>query len=138
MTDKLTQIERSHQMRLIKSKNTVPELTVRKLCRELGFSGYRIHRKSIPGSPDISFVGRKKAIFVHGCFWHGHQCKYGNRPPKSNQNYWQSKIEKNMQRDAHNLSTLETAGWAILVVWECELKNRVALSSRIMSFLAQS
>lgn len=99
----------------------MPELTVRNLCRELGFTGYRIHRKDLPGKPDLAWIGRKRAVFVHGCFWHGHDCAEGIRKPKSNQDYWIPKIERNRQRDIENIADLKAAGWTVLIVWECEI-----------------
>ena len=119
--DKLTPQRRSENMRQIRGKNTAPELAVRKLCRELGFTGYRIHRRDLPGKPDLAWIGRKLAVFVHGCFWHGHNCVEGIRKPKSNQAYWIPKIERNRQRDIENIAALKAAGWVVLIVWECEI-----------------
>ncbi|MGX2042296.1 very short patch repair endonuclease (plasmid) [Methylocaldum sp. MU1018] len=138
MTDTLSPQERSERMRLIKSKDTRPELLVRKLCRELGHKGYRLHRKDLPGKPDIAFIGRKAALFVHGCFWHGHDCKSGNRPPKDNTDYWTTKINRNKERDAKAQETLQAMGWNVLVVWECQLKDRETLSDRLERFLGSS
>ena len=121
-------------MRSVKSKNTSAEIAVRKICRELGHSGYRLHHKDIPGKPDIAFIGRKMVIFVHGCFWHGHDCPAGANKPKTNQDYWLQKIERNKRRDAVNLAALKSAGWKSLVVWECEIK-RENIKSRIGRFL---
>ena len=134
--DKLTTKRRSENMRQIQGKNTVPELAIRKLCREIGFSGYRIHRKSLPGKPDIAWVGRKLAIFVNGCFWHGHTCVVGIRKPKSNRAYWVPKLERNQQRDAENIAALRIAGWNVLVIWECEINERGRLSRKLQKFLA--
>lgn len=122
-------------MRRIRSRNTVPELIVRKLLVELGFRGYRLHRKDLPGKPDVAFIKRKRAILVHGCFWHGHDCKEGRREPKSNRTYWLPKIQRNRQRDAENLAAFEAIGWRVLVVWECELQNRDALAAKLKSFM---
>ncbi|WP_235818611.1 very short patch repair endonuclease [Halopseudomonas formosensis] len=116
-------MSRSENMRRIRSKDTRPGLYIRKLLRELGFPGYRIHRKELPGKPDIAYIGRRKAIFVHGCFWHGHDCKEGIRKPKTNQNYWLPKIERNRQRDAAHLEELRRLGWSAVVVWECEIQD---------------
>lgn len=109
---------------------------MRKCCRELGFTGYRIHRKELPGKPDIAWIGRRLAIFVHGCFWHGHDCAEGLRKPKSNRDYWIPKIERNRWRDAENLSALRAMGWKILVVWECEIKSAALLSGKLKRFLS--
>ena len=130
-------IGRSENMRRIRSKNTVPEITVRKLLRELGFTGYRIHRRELPGKPDIAFVGRKKAIMIHGCFWHGHECKEGMRRPKSNTEYWIPKIERNRARDALHAEQLNQLGWRVLTLWECELRDYSALAERLVAFLTE-
>lgn len=129
-------MSRSENMRRIRNRDTGPELTVRKLCREIGFTGYRIHRKDLPGKPDLAWVGRKLAVFVHGCFWHGHDCADGVRKPKSNQDYWIPKINRNQQRDAANIAKLDEAAWNVLVVWECEIGDRERLSMRLRRFLS--
>jgi len=133
--DNLDCLRRSENMRRIRSKDTKPELFVRKLVRTLGFSGYRIHRKDIPGKPDIAWIGRKLAIFVHGCFWHGHSCQEGIRKPKSKVDYWLLKINGNRQRDLRHQITLESLGWRVLVIWECELKDSASLNTRINRFM---
>lgn len=123
-------------MRRIRSKDTAPELVIRRLVRSLGFTGYRLHRKDIHGKPDIAWVGRKRALFVHGCFWHAHDCREGSRKPKSNKGYWLPKIERNRLRDAGHLPALRTMGWRVLVVWECELRNERKITKRLLRFLA--
>lgn len=128
-------MSRSENMRRIRSKNTAPELLVRRLLRSLGLAAYRIHRKDIPGKPDIAFIGRKKAIFVQGCFWHGHDCKEGVRRPKTNQDYWLPKIERTVARDLEHKVALEAEGWSVLVIWDCELCDIQAIASRLTSFL---
>lgn len=133
--DKLSPERRSENMRSIRGKDTSPELAVRRLCRELGFAGYRIHRKELPGKPDLAWIGRKLAIFVHGCFWHAHDCAEGLRKPKSNQQYWIPKIERNKQRDAENIKNLRATGWNVLIIWDCELKETLSLSKKIIRFL---
>lgn len=115
-------MKRSAIMRAVKSRDTLPERAVRKLLSASGYR-YRLHSKHLPGCPDIVFAGRKKAIFINGCFWHGHPCKRGARTPKTNVSYWRSKIERNQLRDKHNIKMLRKAGWKIKIVWECELKN---------------
>lgn len=135
MTDILTPEERSARMRLVKSKNSVAELVVRKLCRNLGHSGYRLHRKDLPAKPDIAFIGRKVAVFVHGCFWHGHDCSGRVRLPKSRQNYWIPKIERNITRDKNNIAKLKMLGWRVLVIWECETKHPKTLALKLADFL---
>jgi DNA mismatch endonuclease (patch repair protein) len=97
--------------------------------------GYRLHRKDIPGNPDIAYIGRKQAVFVHGCFWHGHDCARGARVPKANRDYWTQKIARNRARDEEALRRLEAEGWDALVVWECALKDRDALRARLREFL---
>lgn len=131
-------IGRSENMRRIRSKNTGPEITVRKYLRALGHTGYRLHRKELPGKPDIAFVGRRKAILVHGCFWHGHDCKEGIRKPRSNQEYWTRKIESNRLRDESHIAKLYRLGWSVLTVWECELRDAEALQSKLHAFVMGS
>lgn len=121
-------------MSRVREKNTSPELKVRSLVHRLGYR-FRLHRKDLPGKPDLVFPSRKKIIFVHGCFWHGHDCARGKREPKSNTEYWVEKIRRNTERDARHWSELKSLGWDALVVWECELKDAEALSSRLTSFL---
>lgn len=128
-------MSRSENMRRIRSKDTVPELIVRQLLRKLGYTGYRLHRKDLPGRPDIAFIGRRKVILIHGCFWHGHNCKAGRRRPKSNQVYWLPKIERNQKRDAATLDELALRGWAVLTVWECELRDQEGLAERLKTFM---
>lgn len=125
-------------MQRIGSKNTVPELVVRRVVRDLGFTGYRLHRKDLPGKPDLAWIGRKQAIFVHGCFWHSHDCAEGIRKPRSNQAYWLPKLERNKQRDESHLHALAQAGWRVLVLWNCELKDESVLRERISSFLFEN
>ena len=109
-------------MRSNKSKNTKPELKVRSMLRDLGFPGYRLNWKKAPGHPDIAYPGRKIAIFVNGCFWH--HCPRCNLPmPKSHQDYWLPKIERNIQRDAEKNRELAEMGWTVVTIWECELKK---------------
>lgn len=128
-------ITRSENMRRIKSHDTQPERQVRTILRSLGFSGYRLHRKDIPGEPDLAYIGRRKLIFVHGCFWHGHQCPKGARVPKSNAEYWRQKLLRNRQRDEEVLAKLSASGWAVLIVWECEIRHRSDLLKKLDSFL---
>jgi len=133
--DKISPSCRSDNMRRIRDKNTTPEVIVRKLCHKLAFTGYRIHRRDLPGKPDIAWIGRKRAVFVHGCFWHGHTCVEGLRKPKSNKDYWIPKIERNRQRDAENITALKAKGWQVLVVWECEISDKIFLAEKIHHFL---
>lgn len=118
----------------IRNKDTKPEITVRRLVRNMGY-GYRIHRKDIPGTPDLAFISRKKVIFVHGCFWHHHEgCKFAYTP-KTNVEYWKEKFKKNVERDNKVLEDLRNKGWDYLVVWECQLKNIDDLSDMLKDFL---
>ena len=128
-------VGRSENMRRIRSKDTAPELAVRRLVRSLGFLGYRLHRRDLPGKPDLAFMGRRKAIFVHGCFWHGHDCKEGVRRPKSNAGYWVPKIAGNAKRDADHVAALNADGWDVLTIWDCELSDPSRLTSRLSRFL---
>jgi DNA mismatch endonuclease, patch repair protein len=136
--DKLTPAQRSENMRRIKSKNTKPELTVRRAIRALGFGGYRLHRRDIPGNPDIAWIGKKSAVFVHGCFWHGHDCKEGLRVPKSRADYWVPKIARTRQRDEAHRASLEARGWDTLVLWECEAAKPSTLESKLAEFLKRA
>lgn len=136
MVDNLSLAQRSGAMRRVKSKNTSPELSLRRLLRQLGFRGYRLHGDYLPGKPDIIWIGRKLALFVHGCFWHGHDCPRGARIPKTNTDYWLNKIDKNRKRDTLHLALLESHGWRVLIVWECELKNQIALTEKLGCFLS--
>jgi DNA mismatch endonuclease, patch repair protein len=134
MVDKLSADRRSENMRRIKSKDMKPELLIRRLVHGLGYR-YRLHRKDMPGRPDLVFGPRRKVIFVHGCFWHQHtSCREG-RLPGSNAEYWQPKLARNVRRDAENLASLEASGWHTLVIWECEMKSPEALKRRLRKFL---
>ena len=129
-------MDRSGIMRAVKGKNTGPEMFVRRLAHSMGYR-FRVHRRDLPGQPDLVFPARRKIIFVHGCWWHGHNCKRGARQPKSNSAYWIKKIARNVERDARNEDALQRAGWDVLVVWQCELKDAV-LSHRLEAFLNPS
>lgn len=123
-------------MAQIKSANTKPEMTVRRLLHRLGYR-FRLHRRDLPGKPDLVFASRRKVIFVHGCFWHQHEreeCLDG-RKPKSNSAYWGPKLERNVQRDSENCRRLMEAGWDVLVVWECEVSQVDTLQSSLTAFL---
>ncbi|MES2316208.1 MAG: very short patch repair endonuclease [Pseudomonadota bacterium] len=122
-------------MRRVKSKDTSPELYVRRLLRRLGHKGYRLHRVDVAGKPDIVWLGRRRAIFINGCFWHGHGCSRGARVPKTRAEYWVGKIERTRQRDARNTEALQLAGWQVLTLWECDLKDEDQLIARLSSFL---
>lgn len=125
---------RRNIMRANKSKDTKPERAVRRLLHSLGYR-FRLHRRDLPGSPDLVFSSRRKVVFVHGCYWHGHLgCRRANTP-KTRAEFWNAKIEANRARDAHNLTQLEELGWQSLVIWECELDERDSVVQRIHDFL---
>ena len=132
--DTLSPRERSHRMSLIRDRDTGPELLVRRLIHGMGYR-YRKHDRRLPGKPDLVFAGRHKVIFVHGCFWHRHNCPLG-RMPKSRLEFWSEKLEGNRRRDGRNLRQLRAAGWTPLVVWECQTASLPRLSKRIQAFLA--
>jgi DNA mismatch endonuclease (patch repair protein) len=133
-TDVFTPVERAAVMRAVKSERTKPELAVREKVRALG-AGYRLGGWGLPGKPDLVFPGRRACIFVHGCFWHGHDCRRGARAPKQNGAYWRAKIERNRGRDKRVLATLED-GWRALTIWECELRDGDTINRRLAAFLA--
>ncbi len=134
--DKLTPERRSENMRRIKSKDMKPELLVRSIVHRMGHR-YRLHRKDLPGKPDLVFGPKRKVIFVHGCFWHGHEREgcLDARRPKSNTGYWNPKLTRNKERDAERITALEADGWDVLVIWECETKEAKAVQSRSRKFL---
>lgn len=139
MTDNLTAIRRSDNMRRIASKHTKPEMFVRRLVHGMGFR-YRLHGEDLPGKPDLVFRGRRKAIFVHGCFWHQHERCIDGRIPRSKTEYWLPKLQRNIDRDASAIAQLNQMGWDVLIVWECELGNEKALDltkERVSQFLAR-
>ena len=130
LTDVFTPEKRSAVMRRVKSRDTTPEKLVRRLLTELGVR-YRLHRADLPGKPDIVMAGRRLAILIHGCFWHGHDCARGARVPKQNTDYWLAKVGRNRARDADSLARLTALGWRVETVWECEMKERTALKRRL-------
>ena len=134
--DTLTGPERSKRMSRIRSKNTQPEIRVRRLVHGMGYR-YRLHGKDLPGRPDLVFRPRRKVIFVHGCFWHRHAACAKNRLPKSpeRREYWRKKLNGNARRDQLVQATLRDMGWRVLVVWECETKDPDRLAERIQAFL---
>ena len=126
--------KRSAVMRRVKGRDTSPEMKVRKLLTRLG-ARYRLHRKDLPGSPDLVFPGKKKAIFVHGCFWHRHACPRGRSTPASRLDYWLPKFERNQARDKRVQRQLKKLGWRSLVVWECQTRDPVKLAAKLAKFL---
>lgn len=133
-TDRLSKNARSELMARVKSKDTQPEKVVRILLSKMGFR-YRLHRKDLPGSPDLVFPSRRKVIFVHGCFWHGHNCTAGRNRPSSNKQYWTAKLEKNKKRDKNNLQSLAAIGWKSLIVWECKVKKTEYITELMKKYL---
>jgi|APTNR8051073442_1049403.scaffolds.fasta_scaffold16396_1 DNA mismatch endonuclease (patch repair protein) len=127
----------SAHMRRIRKMDTKPELLVRRLVHAMGYR-YRLHRRDLPGTPDLVFSARRQVIFVHGCFWHQHDCPLGNKQPSANPGYWLPKLKRNVERDTLNRTALERAGWRALVVWECETRDTEALKDRIADFLGSS
>ena len=121
-------------MRRIRKTDTKPELVVRRLVHGMGYR-YRLHRRNLPGTPDLVFPARRKVIFVHGCFWHQHDCALGRKRPAANPDYWHPKLARNVARDAENRERLARAGWNVLVIWECEAKDATALAGRIRTYL---
>jgi DNA mismatch endonuclease (patch repair protein) len=126
-------MDRRANMRAIRSTGMKPELAVRRLVHKMGYR-FRLHRHDLPGRPDMVFPAKKKVIFVHGCFWHSHNCKLAH-DPKSNRDYWGPKLERNRLRDAKNLAALAAEGWESLVVWECETCDEGGLKQRVGAFL---
>lgn len=134
--DRVSPEVRSRTMRAIRSKDMKPELAVRRLCHSMGYR-HRLHRHDLPGRPDLVFGGKRKVIFVHGCFWHQHvdpNCKLAHAP-QSNLDYWKPKLARTRERDKTNSAKLEAAGWDVLVIWECEIKATKGLSNRVRAFL---
>jgi DNA mismatch endonuclease (patch repair protein) len=127
-------MDRSANMRAIRSKGMRPELAVRHLVHRMGYR-YRLHKKDLPGKPDLVFAPRRKIIFLHGCFWHAHKnCKVAH-VPKSNPEYWRPKLERNQARDEKNIESLAANGWKSLVIWECETRTQETLRNRLLDFL---
>lgn len=137
MVDIVSKQKRSEMMSLIRSKDTKPEITVRKILHRLGYR-FRLHRNDLPGQPDITLKKYKTVIFVHGCFWHGHTCKKGETLPKTNVSFWQHKIKGNQERDKRVLRELTILGWHPCIIWECEIHNNTRLTERILECLKHS
>ena len=135
MTDVFTPAQRSAVMRRVKGQNTKPEMIVRRMLWRLG-ARYRLHRRDLPGAPDIVLAGRKLVVFVHGCFWHGHNCARGARVPKANRDYWLTKVGRNRERDVEHRARLEAMGWRVLTIWECDLRDAGALEARLREAMA--
>ena len=135
MVDVHSKTQRSYNMSQIKCRNTKPEIIVRSLVHRMGYR-YALHRKDLPGHPDIVLTRHRKIIFVHGCFWHMHKCRYGRVIPATNAKFWQSKREGNVARDKRNLRKLRKDGWKVLVIWECQTRHPEKVSKKLAHFLS--
>ena len=133
--DNLTPAQRSHCMASVRGKNTTPEMVVRRLVYSLGHR-YRLHLRSLPGNPDLVFSSKRKVIFVHGCFWHMHNCPKGRVAPLNNAGYWTAKRHANVRRDRNNIRRLKAEGWKVLVVWECWTRDQALYQKRLGQFLS--
>ncbi len=129
--------ERSRIMRAVKSRDTAPELAVRRITHRMGFR-FSLKRDDLPGNPDLALPKYRAAIFVHGCFWHGHRCRRGARAPKTNAEYWRGKIARNRTRDRRVAAELRARGWRVLAIYECQLRREAAVAKRIEKFLRRS
>lgn len=134
MADVLTPTQRSRCMAAIRGRDTNPELFVRRLVYSMGYR-YRLNVRELPGRPDLVFRAKKKAIFVHGCFWHRHSCAAGQVMPKTRRDFWRTKLTNNSSRDLRNLRALNADGWQCLVLWECELRDEKVAGRAIKRFL---
>lgn len=134
MADVFPPAKRSWIMSRVKGENTKPEILVRSLVHAMGFR-FRLHRKDLPGKPDLVLPRHKKVIFVHGCFWHQHSACPNSARPTSNIAYWNRKLDRTVERDKHNIASLKSAGWQVLVVWECQIKNTEKLIGALGEFL---
>ena len=135
--DPLTPEQRRRTMANVKGKDTKPEIAVRSLLHRLGYR-FRLHRSDLPGKPDIVLPKYKSVVFVHGCFWHGHDCKAGRKRPKTNSVYWDKKLTRNRKRDHRNQQALQALGWCVIIVWECELRDLVAVGRDLSRLLQLS
>ena len=134
MADVLTPQQRSFNMSRIRGRDTRPEMIVRSIVHRLGFR-YRLHKKDLPGKPDLVLVRHRKIIDVHGCFFHMHDCRFGSVKPVTNAEFWHTKRKSNVTRDRRNLKSLKKAGWQVLIVWECQTKNPTRLQKTLANFL---
>ncbi len=136
MPERLTPDQRSRNMSRVRNRNTEPELVVRRALHSMGYR-FRLHRKDLPGSPDIVLPKYKTVVFVHGCFWHGHPgCKKASRPA-TNIDFWGRKLDRNLMRDKEAREELEKLGWIVLIVWQCELKDAPKLQNRFDKLLGR-
>jgi DNA mismatch endonuclease (patch repair protein) len=137
MADTLTEKQRRACMQAVGSKNTAPEMIVRRIVHSMGYR-YALHVQGLSGKPDLVLVCRRKIIFVHGCFWHMHSCRHGSVAPVTNSDYWNRKRERNSARDREHLRKLRKDGWKVLVVWECWTRKRSSLRAKLGAFLMRS
>ena len=128
---------RSQIMARVHSRNTTPELLVRSVTHQLGYR-FRLHRRDLPGTPDLVFPRLRAVILVHGCFWHQHRCARGDRRPKTNRAYWLPKLKRNVERDQRAIRALRRDGWRVLVIWECQTRNHERVAARIDRFLCSA
>lgn len=134
MVDVLSPAQRSFNMSRIRSRDTRPEMIVRSIVHGMGYR-YSLHKKSLPGKPDLVLVRHRKIIDVHGCFFHMHDCRYGKVVPATNAKFWRTKRISNMKRDKRNSAALKRAGWRVLTVWECQTRDPILLTKRLVRFL---
>src|SRR5215212_4950388 len=134
MADNLTEKQRIASMSAVRDRDTTPEMRVRQVAHSLGYR-YSLHRRNLPGKPDLVFVSRRKIVFVHGCFWHAHECPRGRRSPASNTKYWHIKRQRNKERDNEQQTSLRASDWNVLVIWECWTRDLTALRKRLKDFL---
>lgn len=134
MVDRLSAERRSWLMSRVRSKNTSPEMAVRRVAHALGYR-YRLHRRDLPGCPDLVFPSRKAVVFVHGCFWHRHPGCSKASMPKSRVSFWTEKFQRNVVRDRANVTALEQAGWRVLIIWECQTRDPDAIGRGLVAFL---
>lgn len=135
MPDNLTPAQRRACMQSVKGRDTTPERIVRSMLHRIGCR-FALHRADLPGKPDIVMPARNAAVFVHGCFWHGHGCARGKRKPVTNAAYWRAKIQRNRNRDRRDCAALRRSGWRVRIVWECQAKDPIKLANRLSDFLA--
>ena len=134
--DRISRETRSRVMSSVRTRDTAPEVEVRSLLHKLGFR-FRLHRKDLKGKPDVVLPGKRSVIFVHGCFWHGHDCPRG-RMPESNVLFWEQKIGKNKRRDVETVKTLENEGWRVLTIWQCQTREQIELRELLVKFLCHT